>query len=65
MTVAYSDTFPVAGGCHCNRLDLYYVLILKFVTGQNWKIGGNSNFLSLSFPERSEGNEVSKVAVRR
>ena len=25
MTVAYSDTFPVAGGCHCNRLDLYNI----------------------------------------
>ena len=23
VTVAYSDTFPIAGGCHCNRLDLY------------------------------------------
>ena len=23
VTVAYSDTFPVAGGCHCNRLALY------------------------------------------
>ena len=23
MTVAYSDTFPAAGGCHCNRLALY------------------------------------------
>ena len=25
VTVVYSDTFPVAGGCHCNRLDLYQV----------------------------------------
>ena len=24
VTVAYSDTFPVAGGCHCNRLGLYH-----------------------------------------
>ena len=24
VTVAYSDTFPVARGCHCNRLDLYH-----------------------------------------
>ena len=23
MTVAYSDTFPVAGGCHCKQLALY------------------------------------------
>ena len=23
VTVAYSDTFPVAGGCHSNRLGLY------------------------------------------
>ena len=22
VTVAYSETFPVAGGCHCNQLDL-------------------------------------------
>ena len=25
VTVAYSDTFPVSGGCHCNRLTLYYL----------------------------------------
>ena len=23
LTVIYSDTFPIARGCHCNRLDLY------------------------------------------
>ena len=26
VTVAYSDTFPVAGGCHCKRLALYLFL---------------------------------------
>ena len=25
MTVAYSDTFAVARGCHCNRLALYLI----------------------------------------
>ena len=23
VTVAYSDTFPVSRGCHCNQLNLY------------------------------------------
>ena len=24
VTVAYSDTFPVSRGCHCNQLNLYF-----------------------------------------
>ena len=26
VTVAYSDTFPVSRGCHCNQLNLYNIL---------------------------------------
>ena len=28
VTVVYSDTFPVARGCHCNRLALYSHMLL-------------------------------------
>ena len=27
-----SDTFPVAGGCHCNRLDLYMIIFPKLIS---------------------------------
>ena len=35
MTVAYSDTFPVAGGCHCNRLSLYNIFRLEVEISKN------------------------------
>ena len=47
MTVAYSDTLPVAGGYHCKRLALYLLL-------------DSQNLLSvvLSDPVQVEGRKV-------
>ena len=36
VTVAYSDTFPVARGCHCNQLGLYHSNQIIFTVGEVW-----------------------------